>query len=85
MKSTPFTTGLTGGNTMSEVSFDRVEVSGKPGLSQAIMYRSTVFTIFVLSFVGLAAGRLFGARARTGLWQEAREAAYAVAGYAFKY
>ena len=70
---------------MTEIPFERTETSMRPGFGQAVLYRLLVTLVFILAAFVVIAGRIGGARRSGGVWQEAREAAYAVAGYAFKY
>ncbi len=70
---------------MSDVSINQGVESVKISWVESLIYKALVITLFFVSALGLAVGRLFGAKGQGPLWQEAREAAYAVAGYAFKH
>ena len=70
---------------MSDVSINQTTETVKASWFEGLVYRALVVTLFFVSALGLAVGRLFRARGQGSLWREAREAAYAVAGYAFKY
>ena len=70
---------------MSEVPFTREATAVRPGWLETAVYRLLVATLIMVSASGIFVGRLFGARSQTSIWREAKEAAYAVAGYAFKH
>lgn len=70
---------------MSDVSINQTVETEKTSWFEGLIYRALVITLFLVSALALAVGRLFGAKGHGSLWREAREAAYAVAGYAFKY
>lgn len=70
---------------MSDVSINHATDTVKPSWVETLVYRALVVTLFFVSALGLAVGRLLGAKGQSSLWREAREAAYAVAGYAFKH
>ncbi len=70
---------------MSDISIKQEMATCKPGVVETLIYRALVGTLILVSMVALLGGRLFGAKSNGPIWQEAKEAAYAVAGYAFKY
>ena len=70
---------------MTEISLDKVAVSTRPGLGQAVLYRLVVIAMFWFAAVAVIVRRMGGGKSDASIWQETREAAYAVAGYAFKY
>lgn len=70
---------------MSEATFEKTTTYHKPGLGETLVYRTLVTSLFLVSSVGILAGRVMGRKATGSLWQESKEAAYAVAGYAFKH
>lgn len=70
---------------MSEVPFNRAVTAQRPGLLETLIYRTLVVMLIAVSAFAIITARVFGAKRQGSLWQEAKEAAYAVAGYAFKH
>ncbi|MDJ0615041.1 MAG: hypothetical protein QNJ29_15345 [Rhizobiaceae bacterium] len=70
---------------MSDLSINQVTDTVKTSWVETLIYRALVVTLFFVSALALSVGRMLGARGQGPLWREAREAAYAVAGYAFKH
>lgn len=56
-----------------------------PMPSEQILYRGIVAVAFVGAATSLIFSYLAGRNVKESLWTEARQAAHAVAGYAFKY
>lgn len=70
---------------MTEISFDKMSTATRPGMGHAVVYRLLLVAMFMLAAAAVVAKRLGGGKSEAGIWQETREAAYAVVGYAFKY
>ena len=70
---------------MSEVPFTRSEHLVRPGFLETLVYRLLVVSLMIVSALSISIGRLFGAKRQGSIWREAKQTAYAVAGYAFKY
>ncbi|MEO0328220.1 MAG: hypothetical protein AAF217_06420 [Pseudomonadota bacterium] len=70
---------------MSDLPMERSVGGGKADFVEALVYRLVVLMLLVVSGFAIAIARLSG-RSQTGsFWQEVRQTAHAVAGYAFKY
>jgi hypothetical protein len=75
-----------GGSIMVDTSIkEATSVSGRNVWIETLVYRLLVSTLFIVSAVVLLGARLTGAERTDSLFTEARQTAYAVAGYAFKY
>ncbi|MEM9731919.1 MAG: hypothetical protein AAF903_00375 [Pseudomonadota bacterium] len=74
---------------MSDTSFNR-PVSGltsgsSSGGGQTVAYRALFSVLFIFSAFAAVANRLAGGKSSLSIWQAAKQAAHATAGYAVKY
>jgi len=69
---------------MSILPIERAHAS-RASFGETLGYQAVASSVFAVALVGLALTRLTGRKSEIGLWREARGAAHAIAGYAFKY
>ncbi|MEM9330386.1 MAG: hypothetical protein AAGA53_03605 [Pseudomonadota bacterium] len=74
-----------GGENMSDVQIPRQAETHRTTFVETMEFKFLVMILFVCSAIALAFGRLLGRKAEQPFWKEARSAAHAIAGYAFKY
>ena len=70
---------------MSDVPMERAASQGRSDFAEAFAYRLMVLALFMIAALAIAGARIAGRRGSSSFWQEVRQTAHAVAGYAFKY
>lgn len=70
---------------MSDISLNRSASHTRPGVLEVVIYRLVLTVLMLLSAVAVALTWFSSNRKGTSFWMEVRQAAHAVAGYAFKY
>lgn len=70
---------------MSDMPLDRPLASHAPTFGESLIYRALFAVLFVFSAFAAMASRLAGGESTTSVWQAAKQAAHATAGYAVKH
>lgn len=70
---------------MSDASLDRANLSARTSGNQTVLYRFIFSVLFIFSVGTIALSRLTQNGSKYSIWNEAKQAAHATAGYAVKY
>lgn len=70
---------------MSVTNLDKLNSSHHPSMGEVIVRNCLIGLLFVIALVALSLSRVFGSKGSAPLLKEAKQAAYATIGYAFKY
>lgn len=70
---------------MSDESFNRSVNGPATSTGQTLAYRALFAVLFIFSAFTAVASRLAGGESSLSIWQAAKQAAHATAGYAVKY
>lgn len=70
---------------MSDATYTRAHAAHTAGAGETLIYRALFAVLFVFSAFAAVISRLTGGETSTSVWQSAKQAAHATAGYAVKY
>ena len=70
---------------MSDVLLERQSNVSRATITETLGFRLLVAILFVFSALVLIGGRMAGRKQQMPFWKEVKSAAYATAGYAYKY